>query len=84
MAHCNRVSVLPCVVDHRRLPVTDYKLNIPPMTIHFRASYPMRKKPVLSVSFDGENREYKVASFNDENTFKWFVECLEDALGGNK
>lgn len=67
-----------------RWAVTDYKLRISTMTIHFRASYPMRKKPVLSVSFDGENREYKVASFNDENTFKWFVECLEDALGGKK
>ena len=57
-----------------------YKLNIPPMTIYFFAKYPMRKKPVLAVSFEGESRLYKVASFNDEVTFKWFIECLEDAM----
>ena len=57
-----------------------YKLHIPPMTIHFFAKYPMRKKPVLAVSFEGENCMYKVASFNDEETYKWFVECLSEAL----
>lgn len=57
-----------------------YKLNIPPMTIHFVAKYPMRRKPVLAVSFEGEGRLYKVASFNDEVTFKWFIECLQDAM----
>lgn len=57
-----------------------YKLNIPPMTVHFVAKYPMRRKPVLAVSFEGESRLYKVALFNDEVTFKWFIECLEDAL----
>lgn len=57
-----------------------YKLNIPPMTIHFFAKYPMRRKPVLAVSFEGESCLYKVASFNDETTFEWFVECLADAL----
>ena len=40
----------------------------------------MRKKPVMAVSFDGENRQYKVASFNSAKTMKWFVECLDDAL----
>ena len=57
-----------------------YKLIIPPMTIHFHAKFPTRKKPVIAVSFEGENCQYKVASFNDEVTFKWFIECLEDAL----
>ena len=57
-----------------------YKLVIPPMTIHFCAKYPLRKKPVLAVSFDDENCMYKVASFNDEKSFQWFVECLGDAL----
>ena len=50
------------------------------MTIHFCEEYPMRKKPVMAVSFDGENRQYKVASFNSAKTMKWFVECLDDAL----
>lgn len=57
-----------------------YKIDIPPMTIHFYAKYPMRKKPVLAVSFEGESCLYKVASFNDEKAFRWFIECLEEAL----
>jgi hypothetical protein len=60
--------------------MASYKLIIPPMTIHFCEKYPMRKKPVMSVSFEGENAMYKVASFNDEKTFNWFVECLNEAL----
>jgi hypothetical protein len=50
------------------------------MTIHFCEKYPMRKKPVMAVSFEGENAMYKVASFNDEKTLKWIVECLDEAL----
>ena len=57
-----------------------YKLVIPPMTIHFIDKFPMRKKPVIAVSFGEENCLYKIASFNDETTFEWFVECLADAL----
>ena len=39
---------------------------------------PIRKKPVLVVSFDGENAHYKVASFNSEETAKWFADiCTE-------
>ena len=60
--------------------MSSYKLIVPPMTIHFCEDYPMRKKPVMAVSFDGENCQYKVASFNDENTMRWFIECLDDAL----
>jgi len=57
-----------------------YKLVIPQMTIHFMDKFPKRKKPVIAVSFEGENRLYKIASFNDGIAFNWFVECLEDAL----
>lgn len=57
-----------------------YKLVIPPMTIHFNEHFPMRKKPVMAVSFDGENCQYKVASFNSAETMQWFVDCLSDAL----
>ena len=64
--------------------MSSYKLVIPPMTIHFYDRYPMRKKPVMAVSFDGENAVYKVASFNSEVTMKWFLECLDDALVGQK
>ena len=59
-----------------------YKLEVPPMTIHFFDKYPMRKKPVIAVSFDGENAMYKVASFNSEETMRWFLECLDEALAG--
>ena len=58
----------------------NYKLVIPPMTIHFMKDYPMRKKPVMAVSFEDENCLYKVASFNDEKAMDWFCECLDDAL----
>ena len=57
-----------------------YKLVIPPMTIHFCEEYPLRKKPVMAVSFEGENCQYKVASFNSEETMRLFVECLDYAL----
>ena len=57
-----------------------YKLIIPPMTVHFNEHFPMRKKPVMAVSFDGENCQYKVASFNSAETMQWFVDCLSDAL----
>ena len=60
--------------------MSSYKLTIPPMTIHFCEKYPMRKKPVMAVSFEGENAMYKVASFNDEKTLNWFAECLDEAL----
>lgn len=60
--------------------MSSYKLVIPPMTIHFCEDYPMRKKPVMAVSFDGENSQYKVASFNSRTTMQWFVEHLGDAL----
>ena len=62
--------------------MSSYKLIIPPMTIHFCEDYPMRKKPVMAVSFEGENCQYKVASFNSRTTMQWFVECLDDALRG--
>lgn len=60
--------------------MSNYKFVIPPMTIHFCEDYPMRKKPVMAVSFDGENCQCKVASFNNEKTMRWFIECLADAL----
>lgn len=60
--------------------MSSYKLVIPPMTIHFDEHFPERKKPVMAVSFDGENCLYKVASFNSAETMQWFVECLDDAL----
>ena len=37
---------------------------------------PWRKLPVLVVEFEGENRAYKVASFNSEATARWFLEVM--------
>ena len=59
------------------------KIVLRDMTIHFFANYPMRKKPVIAVSFEDENAIYKVASFNSEETARWFLECLEERMGHN-
>lgn len=40
------------------------------------------KNPVLAVQFDGENRVYKVASFNSEETAHWFEEIAEEFFEG--
>ena len=42
---------------------------------------PMRKKPTLSVYDENTNTETKVASFNNQETFEWFV---KDILGGRE
>lgn len=39
---------------------------------------PNTKKPSLCVHFDGEIVIYKVATFRDEKTAKWFVEVMEE------
>lgn len=44
------------------------------------AKWPERKKPILTVRFEGESREYKVASFNSGKTAHWFVEIMKEAL----
>jgi len=38
------------------------------------------KLPVLVVHFDGEDGDYKVASFNDDDTALWFIECMRDTF----
>lgn len=43
---------------------------------------PNTKKPSLCVHFDGENTIYKVATFKDEKTAKWFVEVMEEFFYG--
>ena len=40
------------------------------------------KLPVLCVQFEGENRIYKVASFNSEKTARWFEEIMEEFFRG--
>lgn len=42
---------------------------------------PMRKKPTLSVYDENTNTEIKVASFNNQEVFEWFV---KDILGGRE
>ena len=64
--------------------MSDYKVDLHPLTIHFCDEYPGRKKPVMAVSFAGESAMRKVASFNDEKTMKWFVECLDEAIWWNR
>lgn len=43
---------------------------------------PNTKRPSLCVHFDGENIIYKVATFKDEKTAKWFVEIVEEFFKG--
>ena len=40
------------------------------------------KLPVLAVQFENENCIYKVASFNSEETAKWFEEIMEEFFEG--
>ena len=40
------------------------------------------KHPVLAVRFEDENRVYKVASFNSEETAHWFEEIMEEFFKG--
>lgn len=40
--------------------------------------WPGKKLPVLSLHFEGENSVYKVASFNSEQTARWFSEVMEE------
>lgn len=40
------------------------------------------KRPVLAVQFEGENRIYKVASFNSVETANWFCEIMEEFFKG--
>lgn len=51
--------------------MSSYKLIIPPMTIHFFEDYPMRKKPVMAVSFEGENCKWS-------SSYPWF-KTVEEA-----
>ena len=37
---------------------------------------PMRKKPTISVYDEEKNCETKIASFNNEETFEWFIDLL--------
>lgn len=37
---------------------------------------PYRKKPTISIYDSEKNCETKIASFNSQDTFKWFVENM--------
>ena len=52
------------------------------VTISVQNWKPWKKLPVLVVEFEGENRGYKVASFNSEETAKWFCEVCEEFFNG--
>ena len=44
---------------------------------HFK---PYRKKPTISIYDEAENTETKIASFNNEESFKWFVGLVEGKI----
>ena len=41
-----------------------------------------RKLPVLAVYVEKDNCAYKVASFNSEETARWFCEVMEEFFDG--
>lgn len=45
-------------------------------------SWESHKRPVLAIQLEGENRIYKVASFNSAETANWFVEIMEEFFEG--
>ena len=57
----------------------DWVLRVKDMAVHIQ-KWPTHKKPVLAVKFDDENVMYKVASFNSDQTAKWFAECFEERM----
>lgn len=46
--------------------------------------FPYRKKPCLAIQIEGENTMYKVASFNSEETARWFLEMFEEFMGNGR
>ena len=52
------------------------------ITISVRDWKPWRKLPVLVVEIGEENTQYKVASFNSEETAKWFCDVCEEFFEG--
>ena len=39
---------------------------------------PYRKKPTISIYDAEKNCETKIASFNSQDTFEWFIEILKE------
>lgn len=52
------------------------------VTISVQDWSPWKKRPVLVVSFEGENAAYKVASFASKETAEWFAEVCEKFFDG--
>ena len=52
------------------------------ITVSVQDWSPWKKLPVLVVEFEGENKAYKVASFNSKETAKWFNEVMEEFFKG--
>lgn len=52
------------------------------VTVSVQDWSPWKKLPVLTVEFDGENKAYKVASFNSKETAEWFCDVMEEFFKG--
>ena len=50
------------------------------ITVSVQNWTPWKKLPVLAVSFEGENKAYKVASFNNAETAAWFCQASTQAI----
>lgn len=56
------------------LPIGKYKIIF--SDSNFK---PYRKKPTISIYDPEKNVESKIASFNSQNTFEWFVHNLTES-----
>ena len=62
------------------MKLDNYALRIGDMNICIQ-KWDSHKNPVLAVKFDDENVIYKVGSFNNVESAKWFCECIAERMG---
>jgi hypothetical protein len=64
-------------MESKDLEFCGYKKNGISITVQHM---PDRKKPCLAIQIEGDNAMYKVASFNSEETARWFLEIFEEFM----
>lgn len=68
-------------METKDLEFCGYKKNGISITVQHM---PDRKKPCLAIQIESENTMYKVASFNSEETARWFLEKFEEFMENGK
>ena len=67
--------------DGKRGLVMTYSMMVGKYKLIFSDTHfkDFRKKPTISVYDADENSETKIASFNSQETFEWFIEAVVEA-----